>query len=218
MPKKRIRLVSLWNENGGEKMSETVIAKTSSTKKLVITGMLVAISIILDTTPVGTIRLPTVSATIAHIPTIIGAILCGPVVGAVVGLSFGVTSLIRNLTQPTSLLSFAFINPLVSVLPRALVGIVAYYIYYVLKKITNDNISIAIAAAVGSITNTIGVLGMMYVIYAKELVDKFAEIGKTGKLHSILLGIAAGNGIPEAIISLILSFIIVKSLKRIYNN
>ena len=130
MPKKRIRLVSLWNENGGEKMSETVIAKTSSTKKLVITGMLVAISIILDTTPVGTIRLPTVSATIAHIPTIIGAILCGPVVGAVVGLSFGVTSLIRNLTQPTSLLSFAFINPLVSVLPRALVGIVTIFITF----------------------------------------------------------------------------------------
>ncbi|HOQ16510.1 MAG TPA: ECF transporter S component [Defluviitaleaceae bacterium] len=214
-------------------MKETAIAKTSSTKKLVIAGMLVAISIILDTTPFGTIRLPIISATISHIPTIIGAILCGPVVGAVVGLSFGVTSMIRNLTQPTSVLAFALKNPLVSVLPRALVGIVSYYIYAGLKKVKPEknkeekvkrkkiifeDIPIVVAAAIGSLTNTIGVLGMMYILYAEEIVAKFAEIGKSGTIYGILLGIASANGIPEAIVSVILTFAVVKSLKRIYNN
>lgn len=199
-------------------MSEAAVVKTSSTKKLVTAGMLVAISIILDATPIGTIRLPFVAATIAHIPTIIGGILCGPLVGAVVGVAFGLTSLVRNLTQPTSLLSFAFMNPLVSVIPRALVGVLSYYAYYGMKKVYEEHLAIIIGAIVGSFTNTIGVLGTIYILYAKEVVEKFSEAGKGDSAHTILIGIASANGIPEAIVSVILTIIIVKALKKIYNN
>ncbi|MBZ4668336.1 MAG: transporter component [Defluviitaleaceae bacterium] len=198
-------------------MNQTALAKRSSTQKLVLTGMLVAISIILDATPIGTIRLPIVSATIAHVPTIIGGMTGGPLVGGIVGLSFGLASLIRNLTQPTSILSFAFMNPLVSVLPRILVGIMAYYGYYGIQKFANDYISIIAGAMIGSCTNTVLVLGMMYILYAQRVVEAFSAVGKSGTAKAILLGIATANGIPEMIVAAILTVVIVKGLKKIYN-
>ncbi|MDK2787388.1 MAG: hypothetical protein PWP07_613 [Epulopiscium sp.] len=198
-------------------MNQTALAKRSSTQKLVLTGMLVAISIILDATPIGTIRLPIVSATIAHVPTIIGGMTGGPLVGGIVGLSFGLASLIRNLTQPTSILSFAFMNPLVSVLPRILVGIMAYYGYYGIRKFANDYISIIAGAMIGSCTNTVLVLGMMYILYAQRVVEAFSAVGKSGTAKAILLGIATANGIPEMIVAAILTVVIVKGLKKIYN-
>lgn len=187
--------------------------KKLSTREFVIMGLFVAISVLLDISPLGTLRLPTVNATIAHIPTIIAGIVAGPYVGAIVGLSFGLSSLLRNLTQPTSILAFVFINPLVSVLPRMLVGITSYYIYSLIKKISNDYFGIIAGAAIGSITNTIGVLGMMYVFYAREIIEKL-DPTKTAK--GILVGIAAVHGIPEMIIASVLSVVIIKALKRVY--
>lgn len=212
-----MRLVSFWNENGGEKMSQVAVVRKSYTQKLVITGMLVAISILLDATPIGTIRLPIISATIAHVPTIIGGIIGGPLLGGIVGLSFGLTSLIRNLTQPTGILSFALMNPLISVFPRILVGILAYYSYYGIRKIANDYISIIVGSAIGSLTNTVTVLGMMYILYAKRIVEQFAAAGKAGTANTILMGIATANGVPEMIVAVILSVVIVKALKKLYN-
>lgn len=58
-----------------------------------------------------------------HIPDIIGAIVEGPLVGITVGFIFGATSLLKALTMPT-ITSFAFINPLVSILPRMLTGVI----------------------------------------------------------------------------------------------
>lgn len=189
--------------------------KKYSTKNFVIMSFLIALSVLLDISPIGTLRLPIVNATIAHIPTIIGGIIGGPLMGGIVGFSFGMSSLLRNLTMPTSILAFAFINPLVSVLPRILVGITSYYVYTAIKKISNDYYGIIIGAAVGSITNTVGVLGMMYIFYAQQIVEKLNP-EKTAKV--ILLGIVAAHGVPEMIVAAILTVIIVKSIKRIYKN
>jgi uncharacterized membrane protein len=200
-----------------KKVNQAAVAKRSYTQKLVLTSMLVAISVIFDATPIGTIRLPIISATIAHIPTIIGGIIGGPLVGGIVGLSFGLASLIRNLTQPTSILSFALMNPLVSILPRVLVGVMAYYGYYGIRKFANDSISIIGGAMIGSCTNTILVLGMMYILYAQRIVEAFSAAGKSGSAQAILMGIAAANGVPEMTVAAILSVVIVKGLKKIYN-
>ena len=49
--------------------------KRMSTRKLTVTGMMIAITMILSYTPLGIIPLQPVSATIVHIPTIIIALL-----------------------------------------------------------------------------------------------------------------------------------------------
>ena len=172
--------------------------KNVNVRKMSIISVLSAISIMLSMTPLGFIPIGPTNATIMHIPVIIGAIVEGPMVGMSVGLIFGLTSLIRNLTMPT-ITSFAFINPLVSVLPRVLIGIVAYYVYKLAIKITkNSFVSGWITGFIGSLVNTVGVLGMVYLLYGARYavaLDKSAASAKT-----LLLTLATTSGIPEAIL------------------
>ena len=172
--------------------------KNVNVRKMSIISVLSAISIMLSMTPLGFIPIGPTNATIMHIPVIIGAIVEGPMVGMTVGLIFGLTSLIRNLTMPT-ITSFAFINPLVSVLPRVLIGIVAYYVYKLAIKITkNSFVSGWITGFIGSLVNTVGVLGMVYLLYGARYavaLDKSAASAKT-----LLLTLATTSGIPEAIL------------------
>ncbi len=80
-------------------------------------------------TPLGFIPVGPTRATIMHIPVIIGAIMeGGPIVGGLIGLIFGLFSIFQAVMNPTPV-SFVFLNPIVSILPRVLIGIVSYYIY-----------------------------------------------------------------------------------------
>lgn len=170
--------------------------KKVDVRKMAIIGVLAAISIMLSM--IGFIPIGPTNATIMHIPVIIGAILEGPVVGIVVGFIFGASSLIRNLTMPT-ITSFAFINPLVSILPRILIGVVAYYVYKLTMKISkNAFVSGWITGVIGSLVNTIGVLGMIYILYGARYVEALGKSAATAK--TVILTLIATNGIPEAIV------------------
>ena len=172
--------------------------KKLEVRKMAIIGVLSAISIMLSMTPLGFIPIGPTSATIMHIPVIIGAVVEGPVVGMIVGFIFGATSLIRNLTMPT-ITSFALINPLVSILPRVLIGIVAYYVYKMtVKLIKNTFISGWITGVIGSLVNTIGVLGMIYILYGARYANALGESASSAK--TLILTLIATNGIPEAIV------------------
>jgi uncharacterized membrane protein len=146
-----------------------------------------------------------------HIPVIIGAILEGPLVGALVGLIFGVFSIIQSITSPTPI-SFVFMNPIVSVLPRICIGIASYYVYYLIKK-RKKSVSIPIAAAIGSIINTVGVLGFIFVIYVTPYAKALNISVSAAKKGIITVG--AINGIPEAILSVIITTAVVSAVTRI---
>lgn len=173
--------------------------KKLEVRKMAIIGVLAAISIMLSMTPLGFIPLGPVNATIMHIPVIIGAVLEGPLVGITVGLIFGATSLFRALTMPT-ITSFALINPLVSILPRVLIGIVAYYVYKLTIKLTkNTCVSGWITGVIGSLVNTIGVLGMIYILYGARYAEALGKSASAAK--TLILTLIATNGIPEAIVA-----------------
>nr|WP_317331811.1 ECF transporter S component [uncultured Romboutsia sp.] len=165
---------------------------------MAIIGVLASISIMLSMTPLGFIPIGPTNATIMHIPVIIGAILEGPLVGIIVGFIFGGTSLLRALTMPT-ITSFVLINPLVSILPRILIGVVAYYVYKLTVKFTkNVFVSGWITGVIGSLVNTIGVLGMIYILYGARYAEALGESASAAK--TLILTLIATNGIPEAIV------------------
>ena len=178
--------------------SKSRCTKKLEVRKMAIIGVLASISIMLSMTPLGFIPIGPTNATIMHIPVIIGAILEGPIVGITVGAIFGATSLLRAFTMPT-ITSFVLMNPLVSILPRVLIGIVAYYVYKLIVKFTkNVFVSGWITGVIGSLVNTIGVLGMTYILYGAryaEALEKSASAAKT-----VILTLIATNGIPEAIV------------------
>ncbi len=127
---------------------------TLTTERIVIAGVLAAITIVLGIVPnIGFIPLPNAigSATIEHIPTILSGIIAGPVVGVFSGLVFGVVSFFRSTTP-------LFKDPIVSILPRLFIGLTAWATFLALKRVNRD-LAAAVAGVVGSATNTILVVG-----------------------------------------------------------
>lgn len=187
------------------------VQSRSGVRQMATVGMLSAVCVVLGMTGYGFIPLPMAKATIMHVPVIIGAILEGPAVGMAIGLLFGLFSIIQNMTAP-NILSFAFLNPLVSVVPRILIGIIAYYAYK-LAPAGKDTLRISLAAVAGSLTNTIGVLGMLYFLYAAEFAK--ARGISDGAALSVVGGIAAMNGIPEAVISALIAVPVVLAVRKV---
>ena len=187
--------------------------KSFTVRHMAVTGMLGAISVVLGMTPLGFIPVGPTNATIMHIPVIIGAIVEGPIVGMLVGLIFGISSLIRSITIPTPT-SFVFWNPLVSILPRILIGLASYYIYKLSIKTTkNEAVSLGIAGAIGTLVNTLGVLGMIYVLYAEKFVT---AIGLSAdNAFKIISGIGITNGLPEMFVAMIIVTAVVKAIKKV---
>ncbi|MGL4569915.1 MAG: ECF transporter S component [Clostridium sp.] len=194
-------------------MERSTSHRTLGLRKMVIVGMLSGISIFMGLTGLGFIPLPFMKATIMHIPVIIGAIIEGPVVGALVGMVFGLFSMYQAFTAPMPT-SFIFYNPIIAIVPRVLVGIVAYYVYRALKnKFKKESIPIGVAAVLATITNTVGVLGFTYVFYLEQY-SKAIGIS-TSATGTALATIGITNGIPEALLSAVITIPVVMTLKKI---
>ena len=243
--------------------------KKLTVRKMTIIGVLGAISVVLGMTPLGFIPVGPTRATIMHIPVIIGAIMEGPIVGGIVGLIFGLFSIFQAITNPTPV-SFVFLNPIVSVLPRILIGITTHYVYDGLKKLGNKNtknllylvwigiigylslgvygnikgsgsiwltlmnigliiitltmayytynktkdnkgLDVIIATMIGTLTNTVGVLFMIYFIFGERFVETIG--GDPTLARKIIFGIGVTNGIPEVIIGIIITSSVVGALQ-----
>ena len=184
--------------------------KKHDTRWMVSVALMGAIIIVLANTPLGMIQLPIIKATTVHIPVIIGAILLGPSAGAILGAVFGICSLISNTMAPT-LLSFAF-SPFmsttgipgaikaiwVSVGCRVLIGVAAGWLWMLFEKLKmNQVIALPIVGFVGSMVNTIAVMGSIYVLFAKEYAQA-REVGITA-VWGLIMGTITASGIPEAI-------------------
>lgn len=170
------------------------------TRKLVITGALGAVAILLGLTHWGFIPwFAGVSLTIMHVPVIIGAILEGPVVGAGVGLIFGLFSLLQAAIAPSSPGDVVFTNPLISVFPRLLIGPFSWLVWNALKKFPVPGL-IASGLA-GSLTNTVLVLGMLGIFQ----IYPWALLG----------GIAISNGLLEAALSAVITVLVVGVILQI---
>lgn len=123
------------------------------TRRIATIGLLGAIAIVLGATQLGFIPIPNMTgrATIMHVPVILAAILEGPVAGALTGLIFGVYSFLT----PSGAIPP---DPIVRILPRVLIGITSWYAYRLFWK--KPLVGAAMAGIVGTLTNTIGFVGL----------------------------------------------------------
>jgi uncharacterized membrane protein len=142
------------------------MSTSSRVQKIAVTGVLSALVIVLGITGIGFIRIPPVAVTVMHVPVIIGAILEGPVVGLVIGLLFGIFSLVQAAIMPSSPLDAAFLNPVISILPRLFIGPLAWLAYRAISGKTPrlpivKIIAIAMSAVAGTLANTVFVLSAL---------------------------------------------------------
>jgi uncharacterized membrane protein len=151
------------------------MARQSTTlRKVVVAGALSAISVVLFVTNIGLIPwLAGASITVMHVPVIIGAVLEGPIVGSAVGLVFGVAALIKAGVAPQGPIDVFFVNPLISVLPRILVGIAAWAAYKAFRG-KAEPVAEATAGIVGSLANSFFVLGALVLFGAIPIATALA--------------------------------------------
>lgn len=214
------------------------------TRTMVMMSAIMAIMMIMTLVPfLGYIPLGFMNATILHVPVIIGAILFGPKNGAILGFFFGLTSLCKNTIlspNPTSFVFSPFISSgpfhgnvwslVICFVPRILIGVVAYYVYVlILKLIRNEKegqvLALTVAGVCGSMTNTLLVMNMIYVFFAKDYARASMEAGSSlftqstiasKGVYGIILGIIGTSGIPEAVVAGVLTAAICKILLTIY--
>ena len=100
------------------------------TQEIAVAGVLSAIAVLLAVTRLGFIPFfAGISITVMHLPVIIGAVVSGPVVGSLIGLIFGLSSMILASVAPSGPGDVFFTDPLVSVLPRLFIGVAAWGAY-----------------------------------------------------------------------------------------
>lgn len=185
----------------------------SKTYRLVIRAILTAIIILQTMVPfLGFIPIGITSLTIIHITVIVAAIVLGTKDGMFIGLVWGVFTMIRAFTSPTTPLDIVvFTNPIISVVPRVFVGLVAGLLFTIIYKKTKKVVAASIVAAIfGTITNTVLVLTLMGTLYTGLVANTYGV--DASALFVTLGGIAITNGISEVITAAILTPILVKAL------
>ncbi|MBP3710487.1 MAG: ECF transporter S component [Treponema sp.] len=180
-------------------MNKTV----SRNRTIALTGALCALVVILGMPPVslGMIRIgPHASITIMHIPVLLAAMLiantAGLVSGVVVGAVFGIFSLIINAISPSGALSPLFVNPGVSVLPRMMLGVVAWFLWKLINLIPHlpKPVAAAITAFISTFAHTCMVIGALYVFAFRGVFEVM-----NGRGYFAVMAALLPNAIVEAI-------------------
>ncbi|MGB7595913.1 MAG: ECF transporter S component [Erysipelotrichaceae bacterium] len=177
-------------------------------------GLFIAIIFVMTFVPnIGYIQVNILTITTIHIPVIIGSVFLGPLGGLVLGLTWGVTSWLKVLTSVVSPLEKAlFLNPLISIVPRVLVGLAVSYAYLALKKfIKKEPVRDIVVAVIGPAANTILVLG------AITLFAGGTAFPQNETLTRIIATLISTNGIVEIVASVLLVPIILRRLRKIRN-
>ncbi|SUP40209.1 ECF transporter S component [Veillonella criceti] len=180
-----------------------------SLRQLTVIGLLSALTVVLGVTGLGFIPIPPINATILHIPTLIGALLEGPKIGMVIGFIFGCYSLVQNMIQP-NIMSFVFLNPIVSVLPRMLIGPLSYLVYRYLP-FKRPVWRVMLALFMGTMIHTILVMGLIYIIYAEPYAA--AKGIPVENVANIVIGVAVFHGPLEALAAVVVGTPVVMALR-----
>ncbi len=161
--------------------TSTMTYTSSPARRVVVAGVLSAVAIFLGYTRLGFIPVPTPAgnATIMHIPAIIGGVLEGWGVGAIVGTLFGIFSLLQA-TIPL------FKDPLVAILPRIFIGITPFFVYRGLRGINRTG-GYIVAALILVLVLVFGWDAINFT--PKDLIFKFG--GTTDQPYISLTGQAA---------------------------
>ena len=183
-------------------------------KSITFTGILIALMFAFAWTILGFIPLGFVSPTTVFLPVAVG-ICCieKKGYGIALGIAFGICSWIRSFA-PASVLDPYFQNPLVSVLPRALMGIVVVFIYAFIKKVVKN--SIVRGVIVGSLVPLFNTIFTMTMLLIFHYTDITALLEGTMSVTKWLFGtVVLLNMLPEMALGIIVTAIVSKSIEKI---
>ena len=184
--------------------------KKQSVLKMTQTAVFMAIVTAMTFIPyVGYISLPGgLSITTLAVPVIIACILLGPASGTAVASTWGMTCLIYAVLGATAD-AVIFTNPLISVVPRVLVGIITSFAYIGLTKlIKNKTVPIIASSVIASLSNTVLVLTAIGLFGG-------AGVFRLGATLKLIIQVAVSmNGLIELALAVIIPLPIVLTLQK----
>ena len=187
----------------------------NKTYRIAILGILSAFIIVQTFVPfLGNIPIPPLNPTIIHITVIVAAFVLSTKDGMLVGLVWGLARMVKAYTLPASPLDLLlWTNPVIAVVPRVMVGLVAGLIFHAFLKRKQEKRGMVIAAVLGSLTNTVLVLGFIALFYGNEYATALNV--DPSNLLKVLAGIVATNGIGEAVAAGLIAPFIATALMKV---
>ena len=180
-------------------------------RNLVLLALFIALIFLLGQTPLGLIPLGWCNVTLLVIPVAVGTLYMGLKSGLALGLAFGATSFLSALIKPSVLVSTLMgaspvLTAIMTFVPRLCVPLVIYGVNHLMVA-KHPNVAAAVAAALGSVTNTVLYLGMMLLFYVLCGIDNSAVLAAIGAT-------AGGAGPCEAIAAALICPPIVLALRK----
>jgi uncharacterized membrane protein len=188
---------------------------SEKTRKLAIAGMLTGVMLLLEVTGLGYPEIPPFAVTIMQVPVAVGAIMLGPWFGFYFGGLFGLTSM-WHAARSGMPAAFIFLDLRVALIPRLLVPFAAYLVFRLFNRLfkeKNKLISGVLGGVAASLTNTVFVLGAIYLFYAAQAMPLFGA-DNSGMLLKALVTVAVTSGLVEAVVAGVLCGPIVAALSR----
>lgn len=185
--------------------------KKDSIQNMVITAMLAALVIILQFLSMN-LRFSMFSITLTLVPIVIGASVCGPSSGAILGLVFGFAVLITG--DATAFWAINIPGTMITVLLKGMIaGISASFIYKLMSKI-NTYVGALSAAIISPIANT-GIFLLGCLVFFMPTIRSWAlELGYGENVAKYMfIGLAGTNFLIELLVNMILVPIIVYIIK-----
>lgn len=173
---------------------------------LCLLGLFIAIELMMKLSGLGSVPVGPLVMSFLTVPIAVGAILLGPLAGAIMGATFGIASLIDAI-QGVSLMTNAFfaVNPASTVVlcvgTRTLMGACVGWIYKALDKIDRTNVvKYFVSALSAALLNTIFFMGYIVLFfYQTDFVQNLAaNKGAVNPLMFIVLVVGV-QGLIEAI-------------------
>jgi uncharacterized membrane protein len=180
---------------------------------MVQTAILAAILILMAFTPLGYLKVGTISITFLTLPVVVGAVMIGPLSGAVLGGVFGITSFVQCFGMDVFGTTLMGINPVLTfilcMVPRILMGLLVGLIFRALLRIDKIKLwSFAVASLSGAVINTVLFVGALLLFFGNsEYLRSFGE-----NFMAILGVLITLNAVVEAIVSMIAGTAITKAL------
>ncbi|MDM5045887.1 ECF transporter S component [Levilactobacillus brevis] len=187
------------------------------TFRLVVDALLMAIVLLQNLVPfLGYIPFGPFSMTLIGLTVIVAGSALGPRDGLLIGGFWGLITFVRAFTWPSSPVApLIFTNPLISILPRLLMGLVAGSLYlWGCHRQWSMRQAMQVAAGCAALTNTVLVLGLVFLFYQTPAVA--TAFGATGNqtLGYVLMISLFTNGIPELILDVLVAPLIAMPLRR----
>ncbi len=185
-------------------------------------SILVAIMLIFAFTPLGYIKMPGIEITLMVLPVAVGAIVLGPIAGAILGGVFGITSFIQCFGM-SAFGTFLFgLNPILTfimcLIPRILCGFLSGLIFKALIKVDKTKLaSYFVASLSTALLNTILFVGCVVLFFWKNptFIAQMVEWGMaTDTLWAFVVGFIALNGVVEAAVNFVVAAAVAKTVHK----